>query len=476
MKVNHFDFSYKEEARKQFDKDNDVFYPFAKNKIISNGQTFRDLLLDKCVDGNHLSNIEAALPLLNILVPDYSWVGAFSLVDWDISDKEVAVAVMISDSLRVYCNGVYSGVLSDNEFPDFPVLVLKENERMRIAEGPDTRSGNIEYEFIDDAFNGECYPTTTRISSEGSYIDLYEYEEPNPYVLASELEPAVIEAYNICKGDDFKYQRDYIYYGIRNSTEQGRLNTKWREYLYKIKFVNSNNGGLIDSNNESDPFRDGYFPTTYTKKGGGGFSVAELKEKDFRIEGALELRFKTVYSQSNGVICSKTTGADVKVSDLFDYNRIHVETRHLTALVWRRKRTYTINKDCLVPKWCVVNVPLAFSPSQYFDLHTTSSIISINIEDYDSGEKTTRTIAYTDKMAANVTTESSEQVKLSGGISTEHSESHNTSIETTNNSDNFLDTQLDYLDDIILSKDGNKYKMKVYSTGIVDLMILPRKN
>lgn len=52
----------KKEALKEFDRDYDVFYPFVKNSIVCDGQTFRDLLL-KYDDANHLPLIEEKEPL-----------------------------------------------------------------------------------------------------------------------------------------------------------------------------------------------------------------------------------------------------------------------------------------------------------------------------------------------------------------------------------------------------------------------------
>ena len=68
----------KSEALKQFDKDYDVFYPYVKNMEVEKNKTFRDYLLDY-TDENSLTDIERAIPKLNILVPDWSWIGCFSI-------------------------------------------------------------------------------------------------------------------------------------------------------------------------------------------------------------------------------------------------------------------------------------------------------------------------------------------------------------------------------------------------------------
>ena len=59
-------------ALEKFDKDYDVFYPYAKDKVLSSGLTFREELL-KYTSEDVMVSIENTLPLLNILVPDWDW-------------------------------------------------------------------------------------------------------------------------------------------------------------------------------------------------------------------------------------------------------------------------------------------------------------------------------------------------------------------------------------------------------------------
>lgn len=48
----------KNEATKQFDNDYDVFYPMVKNKIVTDGKSFKDILLSYCKTPNELTEIE----------------------------------------------------------------------------------------------------------------------------------------------------------------------------------------------------------------------------------------------------------------------------------------------------------------------------------------------------------------------------------------------------------------------------------
>ncbi len=68
----------KEQALEQFDKDYDVFYPFVKDKVVADGKTFRDIILQYSTP-SELGQIEQKYPMLNILVPDWAWIGCFSV-------------------------------------------------------------------------------------------------------------------------------------------------------------------------------------------------------------------------------------------------------------------------------------------------------------------------------------------------------------------------------------------------------------
>ncbi len=80
----------KEESLKEFDKDYDVFYPWVQNHIVNGTETFREVL-SKYDEAGMLSDIEEELPLLTILVPDWSWVTDFSACSWDTESQDISV-------------------------------------------------------------------------------------------------------------------------------------------------------------------------------------------------------------------------------------------------------------------------------------------------------------------------------------------------------------------------------------------------
>ena len=188
----------KSEAIKQFDNDYDILYAFAKDKEVAPGYTFRDALLNYCKDENELISIEQSLPLLNILVPDLTFISSFKADNWDLSDEEVPVSYDKDHNSGVlFVNGDSITYLEPNEIPDFPILVVKNNERM-IASATTRADGttSYSYEFFDDAFNGSL-----RNNTRAEYDVTYP-EEPtgdsqiSEYELAS-INPAIKQAFTL---------------------------------------------------------------------------------------------------------------------------------------------------------------------------------------------------------------------------------------------------------------------------------------
>lgn len=97
----------KEKVLEQFDNDYDVFYPLIKDEIVSDNESFRNILVQYSNNLKQLSAIDEALPLLNILVPDLTLYTDFNAENWDTSDTEVLVTSLNkSDSQLFYEAGV----------------------------------------------------------------------------------------------------------------------------------------------------------------------------------------------------------------------------------------------------------------------------------------------------------------------------------------------------------------------------------
>lgn len=118
----------KEQALEQFDKDYDVFYPFVKNEIVADGKTFRDIILQYSTP-SELGQIEQKYPMLNILVPDWAWIGCFSINSWDATLNDVCVGYDTQEKEKpLFFNGEEIGQLPELSLPTFATLIVKNKE------------------------------------------------------------------------------------------------------------------------------------------------------------------------------------------------------------------------------------------------------------------------------------------------------------------------------------------------------------
>lgn len=214
----------KDKAIQQFDNDFDVFYPILKNEEIGNSETFRNILLRYTTE-EELSNIERALPLLNIYVPDLSLFTNITPYNWDITDNQIPVTFKENQTSKMllYFNGEKSGEIPQNSIPGFHLLVVKNNERV-IPVSINTRGIANNYQFIDKAFDGtnnKQHTTLTRSMSEPDNID---------WLSEDIVDPIVKSAYEKMK-ENPSLQRDNIYYGLTENNKEGSLNMNIDEYI-----------------------------------------------------------------------------------------------------------------------------------------------------------------------------------------------------------------------------------------------------
>lgn len=128
----------KNEALKKFDGDFDILFRNVKH-LSMGGQAFKNHLVDKSKSSTlTLENIEAiseGMPLLNISVP-------VNIDKWDAEAFTPLVAVVPNDyddksatKVKAYDADGKIHWLDANSAPDFPVVVVGENERTEIKNG-----------------------------------------------------------------------------------------------------------------------------------------------------------------------------------------------------------------------------------------------------------------------------------------------------------------------------------------------------
>lgn len=464
----------KAEAVAQFDNDYDIFYPLVKNKIVYDNQSLRDILLSYCKDENELVQIEQSLPLLNILVPDLSLFWDFNAEKWNVDDKEVSVICRDDKDNTLYENGENIGKMTTGDIPDFPCLVVKNNERMKVS-SVKTRSGEATYEFLSDAFDGSKRKLQTRHYEED--INLQPTEDLEAYVNGSEIMSSVKDAWNEFKNVPNAYQRDYIYYGITKENKPGTLNRYIREKLYRFRIAANAYSAI------NDPTQD---PTLQdTQKNKGYLTNEEIIQKIWT-DGNFEFHFKSYISgeDSKEAMEAKLTFT-INPRDAFSLEKIHLKHKNSTAFR-QSKNFYTVDAKNLKSKWIYPEKSDKNADDLVFtlpwDLYNKSLSIFMFVEEWDKGQTITQEKSVVSEFInkADFSIEGSGSIgkvslstKLGYGFSHTKTVSNKATIQTTVESDPLGTLYFQYNDPIIRDEINGTYKLYNVSSGSVVATLLP---
>lgn len=464
----------KAEAVAQFDNDYDIFYPLVKNKIAYDNQSLRDILLSYCKDENELVQIEQSLPLLNILVPDLSLFWDFNAEKWNVDDKEVSVICRDDKDNTLYENGENIGKMTTGDIPDFPCLVVKNNERMKVS-SVKTRSGEATYEFLSDAFDGSKRKLQTRHYEED--INLQPTEDLEAYVNGSEIMSSVKDAWNEFKNVPNAYQRDYIYYGITKENKPGTLNRYIREKLYRFRIAANAYSAI------NDPTQD---PTLQdTQKNKGYLTNEEIIQKIWT-DGNFEFHFKSYISgeDSKEAMEAKLTFT-INPRDAFSLEKIHLKHKNSTAFR-QSKNFYTVDAKNLRSKWIYPEKSDKNADDLVFtlpwDLYNKSLSIFMFVEEWDKGQTITQEKSVVSEFInkADFSIEGSGSIgkvslstKLGYGFSHTKTVSNKATIQTTVESDPLGTLYFQYNDPIIRDEINGTYKLYNVSSGSVVATLLP---
>lgn len=224
----------KKEALKKIDYDYDVLYLLIKDDVLSDSTTLEGLLLEY-LDCNFLKLIENKIPNLTIFVPELP-NNSFSAELWDVEADipDVGIRTFDQDGVPAYSAQKGEYIINSFEVPEYPIVVIKENERI-IAENMATKSlgvhgeslkkrssSNLTLAFIDDEFNNlkeKNVSSTLRIGRGDDKV-------PHNYEKAK-------EAYNIYKNID-GWHRDYVYYNLKPEAGIPRDSIKG-PFIYETK-------------------------------------------------------------------------------------------------------------------------------------------------------------------------------------------------------------------------------------------------
>ena len=464
----------KAEALQRKNLDYEVFYPWVKDVVISDNQTFEEIIR-KYDSQKELESIIKTSPLLTILVPDWSWVNAecFSLKSWSTDSADVGVSYTSNHSSHeIFHNGEYAFSMQNGEYSTAPILIVKNNER--ISYSGLTKSGEQIYSFNRDNYIDLHTEAQTKASSTFETIEL-DYETTSNTINAMVLYSRVRGAYGKTNGTNVP-QRDYIYYGLTPDNNQGSLNTNFYERLYQIKISPTAKGVFDDPLGSTTTATDFKADTVRIVDRTDRLTNEEIAAASWG-EGSIELTI-TIYNGGIPIVKKLSIPFDVA----FDVKQIELRT-NINWLGAVKSRTYYLvipsdldASESVVSKWIPVNYDLfnwdiSKYPSEYFvEFYECDSATTTTTE-----KNFTHTFTYMTNYTINLQDPSGIlKIGYSGGNSTTRDQQYSYSETHTRSDDNFGNFIVQYNDKIVLSQTTTSATIKTYNTGYIQAMIIPR--
>ncbi len=484
----------KTEALKQFDLDNDVLYQMVKDEKISSNQTFYQLLVKYSNSKQELDSAINDLPTLTIMIPE---LPDFTPRDWKTNSEIPLVAISPKNknfkSIDLYNSKGEVTKIQNGSIPTFPVVVVKENERVNVYVNNTDKSpassvllrssnepaqsnfllkNNMKFSFSNKAFDGiNENPSKTSIKAPmlalknvgkvSRVVGVDVSNQPNA------IDPSAIEAFNI----NLDWHRDYVYYGLNPNLgiDKGRFNNRMVEHIVSIRMRDGNYTRISDQSEDPNvseqyvhvrPERGGYI-TNWT-------------------DGYFDIRISILINANNGASAQINKVISAKGSDLYD---IKYRTEGGGTRPGNSERRF----DGLTPKDFILNEPIVA-----WNLENYGAAWKFIVSEYDPSEEIVTSYNQSTKFATNFNYEIGfgEKVKVGYkfGATQETTSSSTYQYKTTRGSDELGEGILEFGSPIILRKEASTYTGRggqvitrydyitnEVSCGAVFLAVEPRK-
>lgn len=449
----------KAEALKQVTGDYDVVYQSVKNKNVlnaegrgTNAQTLRDILLPFFENEAKLVEIENALPFLTIFVPDLQG-GSFSAVNWDtaIQIPFVGIRSYESDDVKIIKYTGEAQILDKQYMPDFPVVVIKDNERL-ISNADLVKYSSLDTNILTDPSN----TVQLRVSSINYQIIITNPLPPVPP--GPRVDPIHANAYNVYGNyTPGGWQRDFIYYGLTPTVTSGGLNPSYREHItsFRLSGIPSAIYSWISSTQDPNLVNQVFWGQTSNQASGwtDGFY-------DFKILSSFGAK-----NANNGVDEYKTLS--VKPTDVFDITFVPA-TSGLFGQIFKKPLISGL-KTIDLYNGAFYGQRLEFA---VWDLNNFSNQWKLSFEEADSPTETTLGYTGTNKGNANFSLDSADgiikKVGLKFGASYETTYSNSYTTKKTDISDPLGNSIINFYDNVVnFNTATNTLVPRTYSTGQV---------
>ena len=433
----------KNESLKMFDNDYEVLYEMIKNESLENGITVRESILKNLGNESLLMEIERNNPTLTILVPELP-ENSFSAKIWDTENQipKVAIRLTTSNDVPLINEDGSEAVFEAKYTPGFPVIVLKDNERIiasNTTTGKNIRTNSVanisglDYKFLDDCFDGSKKNKDATARTVNSNL----------------LDPKIISAYDIYTGANVDgWQRDYIYYNITPSSPKGPFKYDFQEGIKSFTM-------LGDPQAAYDKIADQTGDAKYSKQ--YGFAMVA---RSAWTGGYFEFKVRALINGKNGVGSEVIKYFTAKGEDLF-------EVKYKKGINFWGGDAYYFESISL--KKMDLNIPI-FN----WDLDQYASSIKIDIEEVDLTETTIITDTRSVKFATNFAIEGTiQKIGLKFGASLENTNTATVQRTFTQGNDLLGEVIVNFADNVIINRSGNDYTTREYSSGMYSITVEP---
>lgn len=447
----------KAEALKQFDKDYDVLFQMVKDTKVNGNATFYEVLIKYANDKEKFEQACNKLPLMTIFVPK---TPGFSPETWNPEDEIPVVAVepdrnINSGKVSLYDHTGKRRDMAAGMVPGFPVVVVKENERVVLNTAIEAKPAHIIKEsvgppfFSNDKFSFKFWDlafdnlSKNDIAARVGLINLLSNNWS--------IDKVNVDAYNA----GAEWQRDYVYYGITPGTPNGVFTNRFSEFITSFQFVKGD-----DVNNVADQAGD---PQPR------GMVFADPATTNLWTEGNFEFRVSIFINAKNGVGMELKKGFSARGTDLFDLQYEGFPIIHQYHLVGVTPRAYNPNIE-IVP----------------WDLDSYGSAWKFAVSEYDPVEEHTRTVTNTTTFGGNfeINLNTGEKTKIGGkfglSLTTQHVTQYTYKFTTGN--DDFFEGILDFRTPVItgMQQLGINPNRQIYTTyevttGYISMSVEPKR-
>lgn len=443
----------KNEALNKFNGDYDILYNYVRDHSVGDS-TFRDILESYYHDKSDLVAIETSIPSLTIFVPTLP-EDSFSANNWDITDDIplVAISLLDSDKTPVISSNSQSYLLDHNVIPGFPVIVIKENERIVVPSYPQYKSLTTS-EYV--ANNGFKFKFSHNV---------FNFINPPIDIVIDGTPDFVVDAWEVFgENQNLGWHRDFIYYTLQPGVPNGPYINDYSEFLRDFKIEGTGEQALAAIADASPVNNNLDDPELYDIMiiGQSNFS-----QGSFWTDGSFEFDVNINFDSDNPIL---EKGFPADAEDLFEIEYKNHEIFSIDIYVVKKINTKMYRLDLELLPWQIHNV------SNQWRLEFQEVDLNVEAEDQQT---------YTSKYNTNFGFESNELWKfgLEFGGSAETTESNQKTRKYKLESNDLQSTLARFEDNVIIDQNElgilqinlQWYNLRRYTTGECSFSLMPLK-